>query len=78
MVINLNVQYNGGFPPDFLLLTQAPISRKIRTHLDLLSIPQSGGENVKTSRRDHGLQIQNLFILLYMVRWHYHILFLRF
>ena len=25
MVINLNVQYNGGFLPDILLLTQAPM-----------------------------------------------------
>ena len=25
MVINVIVQYNGGFPPDILLLTQAPI-----------------------------------------------------
>ena len=25
MVINLNVQYNGGFLPDILLLAQAPI-----------------------------------------------------
>ena len=36
--------------------------RKIRTHLDLLSIPQSGGKNVKTFRWDHRLQIQNLFM----------------
>ena len=27
--------------------------RKIRTRLDLLSIPQSEGENVKTFRCDH-------------------------
>ena len=33
------------------------VYRKIRTHLDLLSIPQSGGENVKTFRWDHRLQI---------------------
>ena len=35
---------------------------KIRTHLDLLSIPQSGGKNVKTFRWGHRLQIQNLFM----------------
>ena len=44
--------------------------KKIRTHLDLLSIPQSGGENVKTFRRDHRLQIQNLFMAFKRVpRW---------
>ena len=35
---------------------------KIRTRLDLLSIPQSGGKNVKTFRWGHRLQIQNLFM----------------
>ena len=35
---------------------------KIRTHLDLLSIPQSGGGNVKKLRWDHRLQIQNIFM----------------
>ena len=35
---------------------------KIRTHLDLLSIPQSGGKNIKTIRWDDRLQIQNLFM----------------
>ena len=34
----------------------------IRTRLDLLSIPQSGGKNVKTFRWDHGLQTQNRFM----------------
>ena len=34
---------------------------KIRTRLDLLSIPQSGGGNVKSFRWDQRLQIQNLF-----------------
>ena len=34
----------------------------IRTRLDLLSIPQLGGKNVKTFRWDHRLQIQNLFM----------------
>ena len=34
----------------------------IRTRLDLLSIPQSGGKNVKAFRWDHRLQIQNLFM----------------
>ena len=33
--------------------------RKIRTRLDFLSIPQSGGKNVKTFRWDHRLQIQS-------------------
>ena len=37
------------------------VQRKIRTRLDLLSIPQSGGGNVKTFRWDQRLQIQNLF-----------------
>ena len=36
--------------------------RKIRTRLDLLSISQSGGKNVKTFRWDQRLQIQNLFM----------------
>ena len=37
--------------------------RNIRTCLDLVSIPQSGGKHVKTfSRCDHSLQIQNLFM----------------
>ena len=36
--------------------------KKIRTHLDLLSIPQSGGKNVKTFRWDHRLQIQNVLM----------------
>ena len=31
---------------------------KIRTRLDLLGIPQSGGKTVKTFRWDHRLQIQ--------------------
>ena len=32
------------------------VERKIRTRLDLLSIPQSGGKNVKTFRWDNRLQ----------------------
>ena len=44
------------------------VYRKIRTHLDLLSIPQSGGKNVKTLRWDHRLQIQNLFMAFKRVR----------
>ena len=40
----------------------ARVERKIRTRLDLLSIPQSGGKNVKTFRWNHRLQIQNLFM----------------
>ena len=44
--------------------------RKIRTHLDLLSIPQSGGGNVRTIRWDQRLQIQNLSIAFKRVpRW---------
>ena len=35
---------------------------KIRTHLDLLSIPRLWGKNVKTFRWDQRLQIQNLFM----------------
>ena len=37
--------------------------KKIRTRLDLLSIPQSGGGNVKMFRWYHRLQIQNLFMV---------------
>ena len=56
-------------PPviDFLYYTTVDVVvvvvvyRKIRTRLDLLSIPQSGGKNVKTFRWDQRLQIQNLF-----------------
>ena len=60
VAINLSVQlYNGGLLPDILLLTQGynhrgtrlnamyvcrGFKRKIRTRLDLLSIPQSGGK----------------------------------
>ena len=47
--------------------------RKIRTHLDLLSIPRLGGKNVKTFRWDHRLQIQNLFMAFKRVPlWWYH------
>ena len=43
---------------------------KIRARLDLLSIPQSGGKNVKTFRWDQRLQIQNLFMAFERVpRW---------
>ena len=71
MVINLNEQYNGGFLPDILMLTQTPIVvwldgiiivyyyyllnyllycllKKNLMHLNLLSIPQSGGKNVNS------------------------------
>ena len=44
------------------LLLVLLLKRKIRTHLNLLSIPQLGGENVKTFRLDQRLQIQNLFM----------------
>ena len=47
----------GGKYPNALLF-----KIKIRTRLDLLSIPQSGGKTVKTFRWDHRLQIQNLFM----------------
>ena len=41
-----------------------------RICLDLLSIPQSGGKNVKTFRWDHSLQIQNLFMAFKRIsRW---------
>ena len=43
---------------------------EIRTRLDLLSIPQSGGKNVKTFTWDHRRQIQNLFMAFKRVpRW---------
>ena len=53
MVINVSVQYNGGLLSDIILLTLCDYStlgnpfntmfkKEIRTHLDLLSIPQSG------------------------------------
>ena len=44
------------------LLPRACGLKKIRTRLDLLSIPQSRGKNVKTFRWDHRLQIRNLFM----------------
>ena len=40
----------------------ALFKRKIRTRLDLLSIPHSGEKNVKTFMWDHRLQIQNFFM----------------
>ena len=46
------------------------VLKKIRTHLDLLSIPQLGGINVKTFRWDQRLQIQNLSMAFKRVpRW---------
>ena len=48
MVINISVQL--------------VFKEKIRTHLDLLSIPRVGRKNVKTFRWDQRLQIQNLFM----------------
>ena len=46
------------------------VLRKIRTHLDLLSIPRLGRKNVKTFRWDQRLQIQNLFMAFKRVaRW---------
>ena len=44
---------------DCLLLL---FKEKSETHLNLLSIPQSGEKNVKTFRWDHRLQIRNLFM----------------
>ena len=41
---------------------QLSSKEKMRTRLDLLSIPQSGGKNIKTFRWDHRLQIQNHFM----------------
>ena len=52
----MSVQYNNGFLPDIILFKEKS------ERLDLLSIPQSGGKNVKTFRWDHRLQIQNLFM----------------
>ena len=50
------------FPSSTIFFFFGECKEKIRTRLDLLSIPQSGGKNVKTFRWDHGLQIQNLFM----------------
>ena len=36
MVININVQYNGGFPPDIILLTQGyyiPLGNPVKYHV---------------------------------------------
>ena len=44
------------------------VLRKIWTHLDLLSIPQSGGEHLKTLRWHHRLQRQNPFMAFNRVR----------
>ena len=68
MVVTLGQQYNVEEKPIVILYTyinhhaQLVVQRKIITRLDLLSIPLSGGKNVKTFRWDHRLQIQNLFI----------------
>ena len=52
-----------------IVIVGVVFKRKIRTHLDLLSIPQ-WRENVKTSRWDQRLQIQNLFMTFKRVpRW---------
>ena len=57
-------------PWDLLAEGYTYVERKVRTHLDLLSIPQLGGENVKTFRLDQRLQIQNLFMAFKRVlRW---------
>ena len=55
-------------------LSLVVFEEKYRTHLDLLSIPQSGGRNVKTFRSAQRLQIQNLFMAfkrvpLWWYRW---------
>ena len=41
------------------------VQRKIRTRLDLLSIPQSVGENVKTFRWDQRLLLNSIQYLLF-------------
>ena len=47
----------------YVLITRPNILfKKGRIHLDLLSIPQSGGKIVKTFWWDHRLQIRNLFM----------------
>ena len=43
-------------------INSSVLKRNIWTHLDLLSIPQSEGKNVKTFRWDHRLQRQSLFM----------------
>ena len=56
-------QYNTGEKPTV-------IQRKIRTHLDLLSIPQLEGGKCQNVRWDQRLQIQNLFVAFERVpRW---------
>ena len=47
------------------------VSRKIRTRLDFLSIPQSGGGDVKTFRWDQRLQIQKKLFMVFkrVPRW---------
>ena len=39
------------------------LKKNLNAHLDLLSIPQSGGKSVKTFRWDHRLQRRNLFMV---------------
>ena len=57
-------------PPKFSFSENVVVKRKIRTRLNLLSIPQSGGESVKTFRWDHRLQIKNLLMAFKWVpRW---------
>ena len=41
------------------------VQRKIETHLDLLSIPQSVGKNVKTFRWDQRLLLNSIQYLLF-------------
>ena len=41
------------------------VQRKIRTRLDLLSIPQSVGKNVKTCRWDRRLLLNSIQYLLF-------------
>ena len=54
-------------PENVIRISPAPVTcccclKKNQSNLDLLSIPQLGGGNVKTFRLDQRLQIQNLFM----------------
>ena len=57
----------------FVFSFERLFKEKIRTHLDLLSIPQSGRKDVKTFRWDQRLQVQNHFMAFKRVpRWKQH------
>ena len=55
------------FKQQFLLRGVRVFKRRIRAHLDLLSIPQSGGEIFKTFRWDQRLQIRVLVLFVLFV-----------